>query len=195
MRRPGAMSDGAKPLSATDYFNRLANRVTAAISVPTAAGPLYDVDTRLRPQGGEGMLAVSLEGFLELPAQRGLDVGAYGAVPCAADLRLRGAARAASARRSAQSSRPPRDPAKTRADAAKMREEMARHKPPSGPLDIKLGPGGLVDLEFAVHTLQLVHGKGLDPRLEYAIDGLARAGPDRRQPTTPTCGCSAGCWW
>ena len=60
----GAMSDGDKPLSATDYFNRLANRVTAAVSVPTAAGPLYDVDTRLRPQGGEGMLAVSLEGFL-----------------------------------------------------------------------------------------------------------------------------------
>ena len=60
----GAMSDGAKQLSATDYFNRLANRVTAAISVPTAAGPLYDVDTRLRPQGGEGMLAVTLEGFL-----------------------------------------------------------------------------------------------------------------------------------
>ena len=26
---------------------------------------------------------------------------------------------------------------------------MARHKPPAGPLDIKLGPGGLVDLEFA----------------------------------------------
>ena len=28
----GAMSDGDKPLSATDYFNRLANRVTAAVS-------------------------------------------------------------------------------------------------------------------------------------------------------------------
>ena len=66
-----------------------------------------------------------------------------------------------------------RDPGKTRSDAAKMREEMARHKKPSGPLDIKLGPGGLVDLEFAVHTLQLVHGQGLDPRLEHAIAGLA----------------------
>jgi glutamate-ammonia-ligase adenylyltransferase len=53
---------------------------------------------------------------------------------------------------------------------------MARHKAPSGPLDIKLGPGGLVDLEFAVHTLQLVHGAGLDPRLEFAIAGLASAG-------------------
>ena len=47
-------SDGAKPLGPADYFNRLANRVTAALSVPTAAGPLYDVDTRLRPQGDAG---------------------------------------------------------------------------------------------------------------------------------------------
>jgi [glutamine synthetase] adenylyltransferase / [glutamine synthetase]-adenylyl-L-tyrosine phosphorylase len=70
----------------------------------------------------------------------------------------------------------PRDPAKVRSDAAEMRIEMARHKPPSGPLDIKLGKGGLVDLEFAVHTLQLIHGAGLDPRLEYAIGGLASAG-------------------
>ncbi len=46
-----AESDGPKPLRATDYFNRLAPRVTAALSVPTAAGPLYDVDTRLRPSG------------------------------------------------------------------------------------------------------------------------------------------------
>jgi glutamate-ammonia-ligase adenylyltransferase len=69
-----------------------------------------------------------------------------------------------------------RDAKKTRADAAKMREDMARHKKPSGPLDIKLGPGGLVDLEFAVHTLQLIHGQGLDPRLEHAIEGLAERG-------------------
>ena len=45
----GAASDGPKPLSATDYYNRLASRITAALSVPTAAGPLYDVATRLRP--------------------------------------------------------------------------------------------------------------------------------------------------
>jgi glutamate-ammonia-ligase adenylyltransferase len=69
-----------------------------------------------------------------------------------------------------------RDSAKVRADAAKMRDEMARHKKTAGALDIKLGPGGLIDLEFAVHTLQLTSGKGLDPRLEYAIAELAEAG-------------------
>ena len=59
----GGASDGAKPLGPNDYFNRLANRVTAALSVPTAAGPLYDVDTRLRPEGAMGMLIVSLDAF------------------------------------------------------------------------------------------------------------------------------------
>jgi glutamate-ammonia-ligase adenylyltransferase len=70
----------------------------------------------------------------------------------------------------------PRDAARIRADAAAMRSDMARHKPPSGPLDIKLGEGGLVDLEFAVHTLQLTSHAGLDPRLEVAIAGLVEAG-------------------
>src|SRR5581483_7747038 len=58
-----AESAGATPLRATDYFNRLAPRVTAALSVATAAGPLYQVDTRLRPSGVDGMLAVSVESF------------------------------------------------------------------------------------------------------------------------------------
>src|SRR5437763_2024272 len=61
--QPGTVSDGPKPLGPNDYFNRLANRVTAALSVPTAAGPLYEVDTRLRPEGATGMLVVSLDAF------------------------------------------------------------------------------------------------------------------------------------
>jgi glutamate-ammonia-ligase adenylyltransferase len=70
----------------------------------------------------------------------------------------------------------PNDPIRIRADAATMRDEMARHKPPAGPLDIKLGPGGLVDLEFTVHTLQLTSGIGIDPRLEVALEALVREG-------------------
>ena len=62
-RRAGTASNGRKPLGPNDYFNRLASRVTAALSVPTAAGPLYDVDIRLRPEGAKGMLVVSLDAF------------------------------------------------------------------------------------------------------------------------------------
>ena len=68
--------------------------------------------------------------------------------------------------------REPRERSKVVADAVTMRAEIERHKPPQSHLDVKLGPGGLVDLEFAVHSLQLTHHIGLDPRLEKAITEL-----------------------
>jgi glutamate-ammonia-ligase adenylyltransferase len=69
--------------------------------------------------------------------------------------------------------RPARDLA---GEAVAMRAEMARHKPPTGPLDAKLLPGGLVDLEFTVHLTQLRHRTGLDPHLGSAIEALVAAG-------------------
>jgi glutamate-ammonia-ligase adenylyltransferase len=56
-----AQSDAPKPLGGTLYYNRLAQRITAALSVPTGSGPLYPIDTRLRPAGAQGPLAVSLD--------------------------------------------------------------------------------------------------------------------------------------
>ena len=73
-------------------------------------------------------------------------------------------------RHPAHAARPRR---KVVADAAKMRAEMERHKPPQSALDVKLGPGGLVDLEFAIHVLQLTTHVGLDTRLEVALEALA----------------------
>jgi glutamate-ammonia-ligase adenylyltransferase len=57
-----------------------------------------------------------------------------------------------------------------------MRAEIRAHKRAAGPFDIKHGEGGLIDLEFAVQTLQLRHGVGLHPRLEVALTELAEAG-------------------
>jgi len=171
----GARSEGAKSLPAADYYNRLARRVVAALSVPTAAGPLYEVDTRLRPQGEQGMLAVSLDGFATYQRQEAWTwehMALCRARPLTGSPALQ--ARVVALVRDILRSTP--DPVRARADAAAMRVEMARHKPPLGPLDIKLGPGGLVDLEFAVHTLQLTTGRGLDPRLEVAIAELGESG-------------------
>jgi len=69
--------------------------------------------------------------------------------------------------------RMPRDQAQVIKDAIKMRAEMERHKPPQSRLDVKLGRGGLVDLEFAVHVTQLTRHVALDPRLEVALEQLA----------------------
>jgi glutamate-ammonia-ligase adenylyltransferase len=170
-----AESSGPKALRATDFFNRLAPRITAALSVPTAAGPLYDVDTRLRPSGVDGMLAVSLESFAQYQNEQAWTwehMALTRARPVYGS--AEGKAKLAELIRAALDRR--RDPVKLIGDVVAMRAEMVVHKPPSGAFDIKLGEGGLVDLEFAVHTLQLHHRVGLDPHLEIALAELEAAG-------------------
>lgn len=170
-----AQSDGPKPLRANDYFNRLAPRVTAALSVPTAAGPLYEVDTRLRPSGKDGMLAVSLEAFAAYQRDQAWS-WEHMALTRARPVYGSAAARAELKTVVDATLTQKRDCARLIADAVAMRRDMAAHKPPRGPFDIKLGEGGLVDLEFAVHTLQLCHHIGLDPHLEIALAALHEAG-------------------
>jgi glutamate-ammonia-ligase adenylyltransferase len=168
---PNTSSNGRKPLGPNDYFNRLASRVTAAMSVPTAAGPLYDVDARLRPGGAKGMLVVSLdafEGYQREEAWTWEHMALCRARPIFGS--QAGRERAAGVIREILCMK--RDPAKVIADAAKMRADMESHKPPHSALDVKLGPGGLVDLEFAVHVLQLTRHVGLSTRLEIALEGL-----------------------
>jgi len=170
-----AQSNGPQPLRATDYFNRLARRVTAALSIPTAAGPLYDVDTRLRPSGIDGMLAVSAEAF---DSYQRNDAWTFEHMALA---RARTIFASANMRQEIDGSiaailASERDPAKVIADAGAMRSEMARYKPAQGRFDIKRGDGGLIDLEFAVHVRQLISGQGLRPGLGAAVDELVDAG-------------------
>ena len=169
---PGTSSNGPRPLGPNDYFNRLASRVTAALSVPTAAGPLYDVDVRLRPEGAKGMLVVSLDAFERYQREEAW-TWEHMALCRARPVFGSSKAREQLAGIIATILALPRDARVVARDAAKMRGEMARHKPPHSALDVKLGPGGLVDLEFAIHVLQLTHHVGFDPRLEQAISALA----------------------
>ncbi|HEX3421853.1 MAG TPA: bifunctional [glutamate--ammonia ligase]-adenylyl-L-tyrosine phosphorylase/[glutamate--ammonia-ligase] adenylyltransferase [Sphingomicrobium sp.] len=168
----GGLSDGPRPLGPNDYFNRLASRVTAALSVPTASGPLYDVDTRLRPGGAKGMLVVSLEAFEQYQRKEAWTWEHM------ALCRARPVFGSPEAQDQVEAMidgilRMPRDRSKVIADAAKMRADMERHKPPKSALDVKLGPGGLVDLEFSVHVLQLTTKIGLNTRLEVALEALS----------------------
>ncbi|WP_379548480.1 bifunctional [glutamine synthetase] adenylyltransferase/[glutamine synthetase]-adenylyl-L-tyrosine phosphorylase [Qipengyuania sp. DSG2-2] len=170
-----AESDGEKPLGGTLYFNRLAQRVGAALSVPTAQGALYEVDTRLRPQGAQGPLAVSLDSFARYQQE---DAWTWEHM---ALTRARVVAGPPEARKAVERELDrvlcmERDPEELRAAVLKMREDMAQHKPPKGPLDAKLLRGGLVDLEFLIHHQQLLSRKGLSPRLPEGINGLASAG-------------------
>ncbi|WP_380788707.1 bifunctional [glutamine synthetase] adenylyltransferase/[glutamine synthetase]-adenylyl-L-tyrosine phosphorylase [Sphingomonas sp. R86521] len=170
-----AESDGPKPLGATLYYNRLAQRLTAALSVATPAGPLYQIDTRLRPSGAQGPLVVTLDSFARYQHEDAWTwehMALTRARPVFGSAAAREAVSAVIAEVLA-GARPSRDIV---GDAATMRAEMAAHKPPQGELDAKLLPGGLVDLEFTVHVVQLVHHAGLQPNLASAIDDLVGQG-------------------
>jgi glutamate-ammonia-ligase adenylyltransferase len=187
---PGADADA--------YFARSARRIIRLISVSHGAGPGYDLDTRLRPSGNQGLLVTSLEAFaryhgiaaeagtLDSPARPAPGVRAA-AWERLALLRARAAAGdpvlGAAAMRIAHAAayEMPSD-ARTVAEEIhrlRMRVERESSLERRGRYDIKLGKGGLVDVEFAVQLLQLEHGK--DPRVRttetaVAIDALAAAG-------------------
>jgi glutamate-ammonia-ligase adenylyltransferase len=168
-------SDGKRPLGATLYFNRLAQRVIAALSVPTAAGALYEVDARLRPSGAQGPIAVSFASFARYQCEEAW-TWEHMALTRARPVFGSKDDRRQLATIIAEVLCKPRDPSTLRGDVLAMRAEMAAHKPPRGPFDAKLLRGGLVDLEFLVHFLQLRDHIGLAPDLGAACDTLAASG-------------------
>jgi glutamate-ammonia-ligase adenylyltransferase len=170
-----AESDGEKPLGASHYYNRLAQRLTAGLSAPTSAGALYEVDTRLRPSGKQGPLVVSFESFARYQQENAWTWEHM------ALTRARPVFGSANARSDLQAIiagvlQQPRDVSALAAAVVEMRSDIALHKPPLGPLDVKLSKGGLIDLEFTVHFHQLATGKGLAPDLCAAISILAKDG-------------------
>ncbi|WP_347302284.1 glutamine-synthetase adenylyltransferase [Croceibacterium sp. TMG7-5b_MA50] len=171
----GVESDGLRPLTASLYFNRLAQRVTAAVSVPTAEGALYEVDTRLRPQGAQGPLAVSMDSFARYQREEAW-TWEHMALTRARALFGTAQDRADVTALLGEVLRMPRDAADLRAQVLAMRAEMAAHKPATGPLDVKLLRGGLVDLEFVIHFLQLRGGVALHPQLGLALADLIALG-------------------
>jgi [glutamine synthetase] adenylyltransferase / [glutamine synthetase]-adenylyl-L-tyrosine phosphorylase len=72
-----------------------------------------------------------------------------------------------------------RDPGATALEVRDMRALMAKERPPQGFWDLKLSPGGLVDVEFAAQYLQIIHAAAGGPLRVHtgeALASLAEAG-------------------
>ncbi|CAH0283290.1 bifunctional [glutamine synthetase] adenylyltransferase/[glutamine synthetase]-adenylyl-L-tyrosine phosphorylase [Roseomonas sp. CECT 9278] len=157
----GRAKRGAPPLRllpVTQYFNRLTQQMIAAITAPGAEGKLYEVDMRLRPSGSKGPVAVSLSAFQRYHAEdawtwerMALTRARVVAGPPALRRRVEAAIRGALLR--------PDSAPKAIPDAVAMRARMLRDLPPDGPWDVKLGRGGLVEVEFIAQALQLVEAR------------------------------------
>jgi glutamate-ammonia-ligase adenylyltransferase len=153
-----AESDGERSLSAGQYFTRLTQRLIAAITAPTAQGVLYEADMRLRPSGNAGPLATSLTSFGAYHRDNAWTwehLALSRARVILADTGLQTDIETVLAQTFARS----RDAEKTIADVVAMRDLMARERAPKHDFDLKLVPGGLVDVEFIAQSAQLVAGK------------------------------------
>lgn len=163
---------GDGPESATisnrEYFVRLAQEVTEILSAATREGPPFRIDLRLRPQGHEGELAISLSHALDYYAKTAHDWELQALIKVrysAGDIGL--------AREFIRGVQPyvyKEDinfAAIKTALEARARMQKRRHPQTTGrtpEIDVKVDRGGIRDIEFLVQCLQRVYG-GAEPWL------------------------------
>lgn len=162
----------------TVWFTRFTQRLITALSAPTAEGLLYEVDMRLRPSGRSGPVAVRLSGFERYHKE---DAWTWEHM---ALTRLRPVAdrdglgeRVLGIVEDVVSG--PHDETTVCDDIYQMRLRLEQEKPDTGLWDLKMGYGGLVDLEFCVQQGLLVTPEGQKTgawKLSEAIGRLSSLG-------------------
>jgi len=148
-----APADAAAP---GEFYTRVTQRLISALSAPTEEGMLYEIDTKLRPSGSKGPVAVRLSSFERYYAEEAWtwELQALTRLrPVAGDATLSERVHEISLRTLCAA----RDPAKVLGDVADMRGRMERERAAKSIWDLKLAPGGLVDIEFIAQALQLAH--------------------------------------
>lgn len=155
-------TDGKKPLSNHEYFGRLARRLIAALDEITADGHVFRVDMRLRPYGESGPLVTSFDMLENYFITQGREWERYAwikARPLSGDRgnELLELARPFIYRRHLDYSAF----ASLRELHGQIRREVERRDMLD---DIKLGPGGIREVEFITQVFQLIRG-GRDPAL------------------------------
>lgn len=169
------MSDGERPIAAEAYFTRLGQRLANLLDEVGAEGFCHRVDLRLRPFGASGRLLLSFNAMEQYFQSAGRDWERYAwlkARPVAGD--------AATGWRLLEMLRPfvyRRYLDFTAIDGlremkAKIEAEVQRRDKHD---DLKLGPGGIREIEFYVQALQIIYG-GRHPELQVKglLEGLQR---------------------
>jgi glutamate-ammonia-ligase adenylyltransferase len=160
-----------------DYYARLTQRLISALAAPTAEGVLYEIDAKLRPSGSKGPVAVRLSAFERYYEQEAWtwELQALTRLRAAAGDPGLGARAEAIAQAALLRAR---DRAATCAEVAKMRARMERERAAKDFWDLKLSPGGFVDVEFIAQALQLTcaNAKALSTNTGLALANLRDIG-------------------
>ncbi|MEU9781616.1 bifunctional [glutamine synthetase] adenylyltransferase/[glutamine synthetase]-adenylyl-L-tyrosine phosphorylase [Streptomyces phaeochromogenes] len=155
----GEAVDGADEGKALRAATRLASHLMRVCSETTVEGSIWPVDANLRPEGRNGPLVRTLSSHLAY-YQRWAKTWEFQALlkarPVAGDLDLGEAYVATLAPLVWQAA----ERENFVPDVQKMRRRVVENIPVAEiERELKLGPGGLRDVEFAVQLLQLVHGR------------------------------------
>ncbi|MGV9555307.1 bifunctional [glutamine synthetase] adenylyltransferase/[glutamine synthetase]-adenylyl-L-tyrosine phosphorylase [Streptomyces sp. NPDC003522] len=155
----GEVADGADEDKALRAATKLASHMMRICSETTVEGSIWPVDANLRPEGRNGPLVRTLSSHLAY-YRRWAKTWEFQALlkarPVAGDLAL-GAEYVAAVEPLVWQAA---ERENFVADVQKMRRRVVENIPPSEiERELKLGPGGLRDVEFAVQLLQLVHGR------------------------------------
>jgi glutamate-ammonia-ligase adenylyltransferase len=170
-------TDGENPIENSEFFAHLV-RETASFIRAKREG-IFHVDLRLRPYGDSGPLACSFENFCRYYSEDGqshpferLALVRLRSIGGHADF----GARLERIRDELIYSSKHLDVEELR----KLREKQLMEKTREGQLNAKFSPGGLVDLEYGVQILQVVHGKDSarlrTPYIQEALEALVDAG-------------------
>ncbi|PWB81627.1 MAG: bifunctional [glutamate--ammonia ligase]-adenylyl-L-tyrosine phosphorylase/[glutamate--ammonia-ligase] adenylyltransferase [Candidatus Methylomirabilota bacterium] len=157
--RDGMTVGGFKSLSHADYYDRLADRIGKILTAITKEGTAYRVDIRLRPGGSMGRMAQSFAAFETYFAGTAelWERQAYlRARPIAGDLDVAASFMASLGELIYRPTPAGTLAAYITAMRRRMESELTREK--TGERHIKLGIGGIVDIEFIAQFLQLAGG-------------------------------------
>lgn len=151
-------TSGPRVIDNATYFSRLAQKIISKVTLLTAAGKLYEIDTRLRPDGASGMLVSSLNAYRQYQLEKAW-VWEHQAI-----IRARFIAGDESVRGDFNNIRHevlalPRQVDELKTEIVDMREKIYQaKKPPEGEIiDIKHSRGCMVDIEFLVQYWVLQH--------------------------------------
>ncbi|MBZ8141380.1 bifunctional [glutamate--ammonia ligase]-adenylyl-L-tyrosine phosphorylase/[glutamate--ammonia-ligase] adenylyltransferase [Rubrivivax gelatinosus] len=156
-------ADEADPARAQEIYGAFVRKLITWLTLRTAAGELFDIDTALRPNGNSGLLVTSIASFDRYQVGRGSNTAwtwehqAITRARCAAGSPALAAAFDATRRAVLVAER---DPQALRDEIGTMRRKVRdAHPVKAGRFDVKHSAGGMMDVEFAVQYLVLAHAR------------------------------------
>ena len=175
-------TSGPRVVDNNEFFTRLSQRIIHFMNTYTPSGILYEVDTRLRPNGASGLLVSSLEAFAEYQRRSAWTWENQAMVRARVVAGDADIARQFERIRAGVLARP-RAAGKLRKDVIEMRQKMQQEldKSSQDAVDLKHGRGGIVDVEFMVQWGALYWSAKHPDLLGYTdnqglLDAFSRSG-------------------